>query len=237
MAYSYLAFDIEIVKPLPEGQDDWKMFRPLGISCAATLTQSGELRLWHGKTSQGTITERMNPIELTELVFYLEEGVRNGSTILTWNGLGFDFDILAEESGLHERCKALALDHVDMMFHVFCLQGFSVGLERAALGMGLAGKHMGMRGDIIPSLWSQGYYQQVLDYVAQDVRITLDLAKAVDKERGLQWKNRRGLPQYVPLREGWLKVREAMSLPLPDTSRMRHPWPRSKFTNWLVSPH
>lgn len=30
-------------------------------------------------------------------------------TLLTWNGCGFDFDILAEESGMHEQCKALAV--------------------------------------------------------------------------------------------------------------------------------
>ena len=29
---------------------------------------------------------------------YLATQVENGYTIVTWNGLGFDFDILAEES-------------------------------------------------------------------------------------------------------------------------------------------
>lgn len=33
----YLAFDIEITKILPEDEDDWKAYRPLGISCAAVL--------------------------------------------------------------------------------------------------------------------------------------------------------------------------------------------------------
>lgn len=32
----YLAFDIEISKPIPDDATDWEQYRPLGISCAAT---------------------------------------------------------------------------------------------------------------------------------------------------------------------------------------------------------
>lgn len=233
MTRSYLAFDIEIVKPLPDGVKDWKAFRPLGISCAATLTQEGDLKVWHGKTNEKEIADQLNPTELSELVDYLLAGVASGHTVLTWNGLGFDFDILAEESGRFADCRQLALDQVDMMFHLFCLKGFALGLDTAAKGMGLPGKTPGMSGDMAPKLWAQGHRQLVLDYVAQDVRTTLDLALATEKERGLHWVSRRGLPQYVPLPGGWLTVRQALKLPLPDTSWLKNPWPRSKFTGWL----
>jgi hypothetical protein len=49
--------------------------------------------------------------------------VRARYTIVTWNGTGFDFDILAEESGMLAECKGLAVNHVDMMFHVLCRLG------------------------------------------------------------------------------------------------------------------
>ena len=45
--------------------------------------------------------------------------------ILTWNGLGFDFDVLAEEADSHALCKQCALGHVVLMFHFVCVQGFS----------------------------------------------------------------------------------------------------------------
>lgn len=32
----YLAFDIEVAKETPEDAPDWKQYRPLGITCAAT---------------------------------------------------------------------------------------------------------------------------------------------------------------------------------------------------------
>lgn len=52
-------------------------------------------------------------------------------------GVGFDLDILAEESGLLEHCRDLAVSHVDMMFHILCRLGYGVGLDAAARGMEL----------------------------------------------------------------------------------------------------
>ena len=105
MSRQYLAFDIEIVKSLPDGLEDWKTQRPVGISCAATLTSEGELTVWYAHQPDGYISERMDRDDLSALLVYLEAAVERGFTILTWNGLGFDFDILAEESGALERCK------------------------------------------------------------------------------------------------------------------------------------
>ena len=77
----------------------------------------------------------MTVAEARALVKYLSKQVTAGYTILTWNGIRFDFDILAEESGMHAKCKLLALGHVDMMFHVLCQLGFGVSLNAAARGM------------------------------------------------------------------------------------------------------
>ncbi len=111
----------------------------------------------------------MNRQDAEGLVRYLCEMADAGFTILTWNGLGFDFDILAEESGAMESCKSCALGHVDMMFHIVCSLGYPVGLEKGAQGMGLAGKPEGMTGFKAPKLWAEGRYDEVLQYVTQDV--------------------------------------------------------------------
>jgi hypothetical protein len=233
MGRDYLAFDLEIVKSIPSGVEDWKAYRPLGISCAATYHGEGRPRLWHGNTPEGGIADQMSRAEATDLVAYLASEAQSGRKILTWNGLGFDFDILAEESGLLSECRELALSHVDMMFHLFCLQGYGLGLDTAAKGMGLPGKPAGMSGEKAPLYWSQGRRQEVLLYVAQDVRTTLDLAKAAEKQGRLTWLSKRGIRIELQLPSGWLTVRQSMKLPLPDTSWMSRPWPRSKFTGWL----
>jgi hypothetical protein len=230
---TYLAFDIEIANELPDFTEDWKSYRPLGISCAATLEGDGKPALWHGRTSDSEIANQMSQGEVIKLVQYLEEAAKSGYTIVTWNGLGFDFDVLGEESGMVETCKSLAMDHVDMMFHVFCLKGYGLSLDKAAKGMGLAGKPPGMDGSLAPKYWQEGRKKEVLDYVVQDVKTTLDLALAVERQRRLVWTSNRGYPQKMPLPRGWLPVRDAMQLPLPDTSWMRDPWSREKFTGWL----
>jgi hypothetical protein len=229
-----IAFDIEIAKPLPDGVEDWSHYRPLGIACAATVTSGESPVLWYGNKSTGEYGDRMNPAEAQELVKYLQEQVDSGGTILTWNGLGFDFDILAEESSLLAECSELALNHIDMMFHVFCMKGYPLGLDKAAKGMGLTGKTPGMTGDMAPRLWQEGEYLKVLEYLQQDVQTLIELWAAVDGQRKLTWISNRGYPQRLPLPKGWVKVEEALKLPLPDTSWMSNPWPRSKFSGWLV---
>ena len=230
-ACKYLALDIETAKVLPADLQDWRSQRPLGISCAATLMDN-ELQLWHGG-DRANPDDRMNQQEAAALVHYLEDRAKEGFTLLTWNGLGFDLDVLAEESQMLSQCRALAIAHVDMMWHVFCQLGHGVGLDAAARGMGLEGKLEGMCGELAPVLWAQGKREEVLRYVAQDVRTTMDLATACEALAVLCWVARSGRLRCMALGGGWLNVSEALGLPLPDTSWMSEPWKRSDFTEWM----
>lgn len=199
------------------------------------MNSEGETDFWFGKTPSGEYSSQMSVDESQELVAHLQNQVEAGYVIVTWNGLGFDFDILAEESGMVSECKELAVDHIDMMFHVFCLKGYPLGLDKAAKGMGLKGKPPGISGEMAPRMWAEGQYQEVLDYVKQDVKTLMELAHAIDMERHLRWTSNSGRLQRLPLPSSWLTVREAMQLPEPDTSWMSNPWPRTKFTKWLAS--
>ena len=100
--------------------------------------------------------------------------------------------------------------------------------------MGLPGKPEGIDGKIVPGLWARGRRQTVLDYVAQDVRITMNLSQECERCGHMSWIARSGSLRSMPLESGWLTVDEAMRLPEPDTSWMSNPWPRSKFTDWLM---
>jgi hypothetical protein len=95
----YLAFDIETSKILPDGAD-LRAHRPLGISCAAILAEGDDQpNLWYSVGPDGKPSPTMSLKDISELVDFLCAQVEAGYTIATWNGLGFDFDILAEESG------------------------------------------------------------------------------------------------------------------------------------------
>ena len=234
MAHQYLAFDIETAKDVPGDDFNWRPHRPLGISCAATLASDSEQpRLWYSKTGDGQPEKQMSRENAQELVQYLSNMAADGFRVLTWNGLGFDFDILAEESNAAASCKECALSHVDMMFHVFCSQGHTVSLDKAAQGLGLPGKPSGISGFKAPKLWAEGHFTTVLDYVAQDVRTTMQIAQTCEQRRKFEWITRRGEKRSMPLTKGWLAVREAVRLPEPDTSWMSNPQSRHDFIAWL----
>ncbi len=234
MPRKYVAFDIETAKDVPGADFNWKPHRPLGICCAAALRcDEQEAILWHGKRGDGGPAQRMSQAEAKQVAFELSRLVAEGYTLLTWNGLGFDLDILAEESDSREECRELALNHVDAMFHVLCQLGYPVGLEKAAQALRLPGKPPGMSGVLAPQLWQKGRHQEVLQYVAQDVRIALQVTQKSEARGRFEWITRKGTLSSMDLPHGWVIVRDAARLPLPDTSWMTRAVPRSEFTQWV----
>lgn len=232
----YIAFDLEIAKELPDGADDWKSYRPLGITCAAIVDDQKRVSTWHSN-----YMPKMTPAECGRLLNFLADSEK---PVVTWNGLGFDFDVLAEEAWFkssRELVKDFALDQIDMAFQMLCEKGFMCGLDAAAKGMGLAGKTEGMSGAKAPILWKEGRKAQekVLEYVVQDARTTAEVYEAVVWEGHLRWITKRGgLSVWTPtFKDGrMLTCRECLELPLPDTSWMDNPWPREKFAGWALEP-
>ena len=232
----YIAFDIETVKEFPDG-DDWREHRPLGIACAAAYSEhlSHKSVTWCSTTPEG-IADQMTPEDLQIMVAQLCNISARGFTIVTWNGLGFDFDVLAEESGMLAKCRELALDHVDMMFQLFTNKGYALGLSTAAAGMDTTGKTEGMDGGQAVQRWADGCREEVLDYCVQDVRATYELAVKCQEIKVLNWRSRANRPQTLFMPDGWLTVGQAMRAPLPNTEWMTDPIPRSNFTAWLTGP-
>ena len=234
MGRKFIAFDIETAKEVPGDDFNWKPHRPLGITCIASqLTGDKTPRVWHSLTDSGTPAPKMTPDDVAAFVQYLVDAMADGMVPLSWNGLGFDLDVMAEESKLVDQCKSLARNHVDMMFHVVCEKGFPVALQSAALGLGVQGKHKAVQGMDAPGLWASGQYDAVTEYVAQDVRATLAVALESERRRSFAWKTRNGKISKMSLPGGWLTVDAASRLPLPDTSWMSNPPSRRDFLSWL----
>jgi hypothetical protein len=229
----YIAFDIETAKVLPESATDLMDHRPLGVACAsAAVTGQEEAVSWFGLAA-GEPAARMSQSEVRALLGDLAAWVDEGYTLVSWNGLSFDFNILAEESGLPEECARLAFEHVDMMFQVVCTLGYPVALGKAAEGLGLPGKSAGMSGYEAPLLWAQGRHQDVLEYNVQDARLALEIAEQSELRGEFVWITRRGTKGRMPLEQGWLPVPQALELPLPDTSWMSDPPAREHFSAWF----
>jgi len=226
----FIAFDLETEEFTGFGD-----LANVGITCAAAVSDDGESQLWYGGKDAGQFNEKMAQNEVIEIVDYLWRKMNDGYQIATWNGLSFDFQIVYGQSGGDARVKEIAMKHVDMMFHFFCIKGFAISLEKTAQGMDIEGKPEGMDGTLAPGMWKAGQYQKVLAYVAQDAQVTRELAQQCARLKEVRWVSKRGIPNKVALPAGWLSVEEALGLPEPDTSWMDNPWERTRFTRWMVS--
>jgi hypothetical protein len=232
MSERFLAFDLEIAKVVPDGEEDWSKFRPFGISCAATYRSDGLMQLWSGVPS-------MTPEQCMEMTDTLVGFHEDGWTLVTWNGLGFDLDVLAEECGDEPyytgALRTLALDHIDVGFAMFCEKGYMVGLDTAAKGMGLEGKLEGMTGALAPVMWAKGDDEraEVLEYVIQDARVTGMVYASLISRGRLRWISKKGRLNYWRVGNRIRTVAESLKMPEPNTAWMDDPWKRSKFAGWL----
>lgn len=227
-----VAFDIEIA-------DATDLEAPrLGITCAAAGWVDTVFG-WAAMRHNGKHNPRMTPAEAQQFAGFLWECHTHGMRIVAWNGLGFDFRVLAGECMLPlwvNRCKEMALAHYDPAFQMFCELGFMCGLQAAAKGLGLSGKLEGVTGKEAPELWRGTLEEQnlVRQYVAQDVRTTAEVFDAIEKDGHLAWVTKAGTVSKRPWTpERMLSVQECLELPLPDTSRMKDPWTRDKFAGWV----
>lgn len=232
------AFDIEIAKEIPEGVSDWETIAPLGISCAALYLDDVNPPV---ESHYGI--PQMSETMAVDLVVRLQQLRSQGYTIVTWNGCGFDFHVLAQESKLIDECVDMALNHVDLMLLVTFQRGFMLGLNKACMGAGLAGKThevalkaggtlTEMNGALAPRLWSEGETDAVLTYLAGDVEQTNKLAHNIDLTKSIRWISNSGRPNAC----GVLRLRtvqECFEWPIPDTSWMTRPITREQFIDWM----
>lgn len=236
MTRKYLAFDIETAKITPDGEEI-QDHRPLGICCWAVAwidERANAIRdmRGYGTYHDGSYAPKMTRSQCCLLVARLHRAVQQGFTILAHNGAGFDFDILAEESGMVDTCTELAMNSVDACLQVHCMRGYPVGLDAIAKGMGLQGKTEGMDGSMAPKMWAEGRFDEVLNYVSQDVCTTLQVALAIEQHQRLTWVSKTGKLNNLRVNQ-LLTVTEALQLPEPNTSWMSEPMPRSRFTGWM----
>lgn len=226
------------IKARGEEAKNIKSFRPLGISCAAIVASNGYVKTYYpDELTGGCYADQLIAQQCAGIAFDLTLFHDFGASIITFNGLSFDFDILAEEcicNSWREKITTLALNHVDLMFAFFCEMGYPVSLKAACAGMGLSGKLAGMDGSKAPVMWSKGREAQekVLEYCIQDVKATAELYEAMVERGRLDWITKSGKVSTWECGHKIKTVSEALETPLPDTSWMTNPMTREQFYEW-----
>lgn len=231
----FAAFDIETTGlPDKDNPDD-----SVGITCAALYLETGACQVFKPtRAMKGTpYPARMNAGDCQILARALCSFADHGWDIISWNGLKFDFRILAagcQNQEWHRRIADLALSHIDMMFAFYCANGWYLKLVKATQAMGLGGKTEGVDGAKAVELWQGSLEDQelVAKYVAQDARITGQLYQRALQERRLSWINSKGGVSSWYLPDGIMPdVQESLRLPLPTWTK-RKLTPREDFFAW-----
>jgi hypothetical protein len=232
----FATFDLEIAHEIPDGAK-LREVMPLGITCAAlAFSDAPEPKFFHG-------APQMSRAACAEMVRELQRVPADGYTLVTWNGTAFDFAILADEADLPRECAELALAHVDLMAIVTFLRGHWLGLQKALLGAGIAGKKQEvllkdgtrlyeMTGARAPQLWAQGEYDAVLSYLREDVMPLLELTRIVHTTKQIRWTSNLGRANTVHVPKLYT-VRECFQLPEPNTSWMQDPKQRMQIVEWM----
>lgn len=228
----FLSFDIEINEDMNEGENDLSKINP---SVGAFCTDYENVSYYYDKPYMTRETAK-------KLVADMENKVKEGFSLFTWNGLSFDMQLLGLYSGMVAECGRLALNSVDAMFLVVAHKGFFLGLDKALVGANIETKlhtvtlndktrFSEMSGQKAPLLWRSGEYSAVMDYLKYDVVQPLKLANHIQSTGYIRWTANSGKSNY--LKTEMLTVKEALKLPLPDTSWMKSAKPREDFYSWI----
>ena len=102
---SYIGFDLETVRLPPKRQFDDTTPLNVGISCASLAYSEHDVKVWQG-------TPSLTVEQCQDVVAELERINNTAKRVVTWNGSGFDYRVLAEESQLRERCIDLMIHHI-----------------------------------------------------------------------------------------------------------------------------
>lgn len=234
MTKHILAVDIETLGPFESME---------GVTCIGLADNKGDSWTSCGPlTEEGMYLRTMRPEDISPMLKALDRWVRIGSDVVTWNGAGFDFRVLAEFCPEHAHlCRRIALNHIDIAFQMFCNKGFMVGLNAASSSMKIGKKIVGMDGLEAAKMWtlSKEAQERVLMYCKHDAVLTLKLYQMILEKRHMTWVSKRSgnlcfwWPWKNTLGEKLLTVKQSLELPKPDTSWMDEPWEREKFVGWL----
>jgi hypothetical protein len=225
-----LSFDIET-----DGEDE-------NITCAACAwydkNNKVEVKYWH---HAGYLPQA----HYEDLVDFILAKMETGYIPLAHNGVGFDFRILGQKSGMVQECQFIANNSVDTMLEVHFRKGYPVALDAMLRAFGVTTKlHEvklsdgtlleDMSGAKAPELWAAGEHEAVLKYLRQDVVGPLEMADRIMAEGVIKWFSKRGKLMFFNV-DGLSLVKDLWEIPEPDTSWASGLPKREEFFKWMYT--
>lgn len=233
-----LGFDTESARLIPNNKS---LISTVGLTCAGFAWRGEDLRTAVIPTVMESLGEMYKPElgeeEGDEIIGILEKSDR----FYTWSGMGFDFRVLASVSKQHERCVKLALSdkHWDLHLLFVATNGHFLSLGKAAENLGIKkGTSDIKKGSLAPQMWSEGKYQEVLDYVAKDALMVLMIGEYLSTIGHIVWTTKNGR-ENVWTPSDLLSVRHWHPGALydfewePGPSWVKTPIDKDEFYDWI----
>jgi hypothetical protein len=259
---SLIGFDVESANEYEEGMP----LEELGLSCAA-LWENGEALVYPAIDPFGFYADEFTPPIAQDLADYLIATTEQGNRIVTWNGASFDGPLVAamcKSEVYEEKLKWVFLNHIDIGVCMAMDKGFMVGLNTAAIGLGIAGKTEGMTGSLAPILWkgvdrdlteeeqraidvlgvtpqSDEARDLCLEYVSNDAKITMDVYHELERSGKLAWTTKKGTrsksPWYPDFDDGGALplVRYYLDIAQPELDWEDNPFKKQRLLRWITS--
>jgi len=245
-----IGFDIETAKPAPLDRnaqiDEWA----IGITCMGISSWNGTeftTSTFATKKEDGSYAEKMSIDDLKSAFDRLSLSRAFGIPV-GFNSLGFDLRVLAAElrdTDYFECIRNFAWHHIDPFFQMLCSEGFGCGMKAFAAGFEFRdGKMPDMDGMQAVELWKADR-ERVMQYVGQDAELTIKIYESIRHTRQYRWvtqkgkhRNRTAPIKSLPALDGsiltrLLRIRECLTLNVPDTSWMTDPITREQCSSWL----
>lgn len=211
--------------------DIWEMW-PFGASLitdTSVHSHDGEARALYQEVPEG---EPHWPMPLDMVNCFLDElrgRLFSGERLFTWNGTGFDYQLLARLTGRYAECAELCVNSYDPCFQALCMQGFPVGLDPAARAMGFARKEM--EGASAPLLWPTERWAEVVEYGKNDAIRLKQVVLEIMRSGGLRWITRKGGLMCLPMPK-FLTVKQCLQIPFNPPYWVTDPLIPTEVVKW-----
>ena len=219
--YPHLFLDIELCDNIPDG---WDRDNPssLDIACICVMTIDSQL-------TENTVVHQnegkaMTHEQIQVVCNQVKDICNQGGKFITWNGLGFDMQLLDK---IDNTLKQLILSehHIDLMFHFTRKKGYMIGLNKVSQGFSIGEKTM--TGLDAVKLWAKGEFQKVIDYNIKDVELLRDIYYKVIETSKIKWLSGNHNICYLNVDTSQLSVGNSLNIPRPS----------DKDISWMTKEH
>ena len=231
--YPHLFLDIELCDNIPDG---WDRDNPstLDIACICVMiidSNRNENTVVHHNEGKAMTQE-----QIQKVCDQVKTICNQGGKFITWNGLGFDMQLLDK---IDNTLKTLILSdhHIDLMFHFTRKKGYMIGLNKVSKGFCIGEKTM--TGLDAVKLWAKGEFQKVIDYNIKDVELLRDIYYKVLETNKIKWLSGSNNICYLKVDTDQLSVSDSLNIPRPsdkELSWMSHEHKQICEWAWRVKP-